>query len=513
MKFKTIDLTPIARQYFLPFARRTDAWGSRGATGRIQTAQLKMLLAKAADTEIGRRYGFKELAALKNPYQAFRLRIPVVAYEDIRSSVMRMVSGEESVLWPGKCMNYAQSSGTSGGKSKYIPVTEDSLRLNHYRGGADCVAHYLRANPRSRMFSGKGFILGGSFASELHPDNPQVKVGDLSATLIDRINPLANMVRIPEKKTALISDWQYKLPALVQAARDCNVTNISGVPSWFLTVLREIMKSKGADSISEVWPNLEVFFHGGISFEPYRSSYAEITDPAKMHFMETYNASEGFFAMQNTLGDRSMLLLIDGGVFYEFGSVDGSDRIVSAEEVVAGETYEMIITASNGLWRYRLGDTVRVVSVNPLKIVVAGRTKSFINAFGEEVMEENAERAIAQACRECQCAIKNYTAAPVYAADGKRGRHEWLVEWETVPGDIDKFAKALDMALRSLNSDYDAKRSHDIFLDLPSIVTATPGLFDRWLKSAGNHKLGGQRKVPRLSNSRILMESLLALNS
>lgn len=508
----SIDFTPIVRRYFLPKALRTDLWGNPGETFRIQNDQLRYLLRRAADTRIGQHYGFGEMAALKSPYEAYCRRVPVVAYEDIRNDVMEMIGGKRNVLWPGRCFNFAQSSGTSGGKSKYIPVTEDSLRLNHYRGGADCVAHYLRSNPESRMFAGKGFILGGSFASELHPADSRVRVGDLSATLISRINPVANLVRVPGKKIALMADWQKKLPALVRAAQNVNVTNISGVPSWFLTVIKEIVRSKGVERISDVWPGLEVFFHGGISFEPYRKTYQDITDPAKMHFLETYNASEGFFAMQNDLCDKSMLVLIDGAVFYEFGAPDGSGLPVPVWQVTPGGVYELVISSANGLWRYRLGDTVRVVSVNPLKILIAGRTRSFINAFGEELMEDNAEKAMAEACHACGCSLKNYTAAPVFASERKRGRHQWLVEWETAPSDPAVFAVELDRSLRALNSDYDAKRSHTIFLDLPEIITARPGLFDCWLRSAGNHKLGGQRKVPRLSNSRQLIDSLLDMN-
>ena len=507
-----IDFTPLVRPRFLKISKRIDQWDGRSE--EIQRKLLRKLLLEGSETEYGRKYGFEELAHAVKPHYEYSRAVPMVEYEDIRPYVMRMIKGEKNVLWKGECRDFAQSSGTSGGKSKYIPITHDSLEGNHYRGGEDAVAHYLRLVPESKMFSGKGFILGGSFSNTLGIGPGSIHIGDLSATLISRINPIANLVRVPDKKTALMMDWEEKLPALVEAASNENITNISGVPSWFLTVLRRIMEKKGVDKISEVWPSLEVFFHGGISFEPYREEYMRITDPSKMHFLETYNASEGFFAVQNDFDDKSMLLIIDRDIFYEFVPIEGEDKTPRAIwDVEPGKVYELIITASNGLWRYRLGDTVRVTQTNPVKIRIAGRTKSFINAFGEELMEDNAERAIAAACERCGVTILNYTAAPQFASKGKKGRHQWLIEWETPPADINEFAVVLDEELRKLNSDYDAKRSHSIFLDKPEVITAPTGLFDKWLKSAGSHKLGGQRKVPRLSNNRDIMEKLLELKT
>lgn len=503
-----MNFTPLARPILIREARRTDCWAERGAD--IQLEELRSLLRRARHTEIGRRYGFEELACTAHPYDAFANAVPTVAYEDIRQDVLRMIDGAGDVLWPGVCRNYAQSSGTSGGRSKFIPITSDSLRHCHYRGASDCVAHYMRSNPHSRLFAGKAFVLGGSFASTLRPRDPRVRIGDLSATLIRRINPLANFFRVPDMKTALLPDWTDKLPALVRAAEFEDITNISGVPSWFLTVIKEVIKARGVEKISDAWPNLEVFFHGGISFEPYRDIYTELTDSAKTHFVETYNASEGFFAVQNDPDDHSMLLIIDNDIFYEFIDIsDPEAKPIPMWEVSAGHVYEMLITSSNGLWRYHLGDTVRITSVNPLKIKVAGRTKTFINAFGEELMEDNAERAIAQACRQTGCAIRNFTAAPVFATSTSKGRHQWLVEWLSEPADIDKFAEVLDCKLRELNSDYDAKRSHTIFLDPPLVTTLPPGTFDRWLRSVGTGKLGGQRKIPRLSNDRTIVDEIL----
>ncbi|MDE7403188.1 MAG: GH3 auxin-responsive promoter family protein [Muribaculaceae bacterium] len=503
-----MNLTPFARPGFILRARRTDAWAERGVD--IQNRVLRSLLKRAANTQIGNTYDFKEISHSNNPGVIFASRVPATGYEEIRADVIRMVHGERDILWPGRCMNYAQSSGTSGGRSKYIPITPDSLNKCHYPGAADCVAHYLRVNPKSRIFSGKAFVLGGSFASELVPSDPRVRIGDLSATLIKRINPLANHFRIPDMKTALLPDWLEKLPALVKASSHANVTNLSGVPSWFLTVIKGVMAERGVDKISDVWPNLEVFFHGGISFEPYRDIYTAITDPAKMHFMETYNASEGFFAVQNDPADRSMLLIIDNDIYYEFIDISkpGADA-VPMSDVEPGKVYELLISSSNGLWRYHLGDTVRVESVNPVKITISGRTKTFINAFGEELMEDNAEKAMAAAARKHGATVANYTAAPVYATEGSRGRHQWLVEWHTPPKDIKAFADSLDRELRKLNSDYDAKRSHTLFLDPPEVIGLPEGTFNRWLRSVGTGKLGGQRKVPRLSNDRLIADAIL----
>lgn len=505
-----MDLTSLIRPRFVKQAERTDSW-SRNSDS-VQREVLRSLLERGRNTVYGLRNDFASILRERDFVSAYRNRVPSTEYEDMRPLVMRMIRGEKNLLWPGRCRDFAQSSGTSGGKSKFIPITDASLSGNHYKGSSDAVGHYLRQVENSRIFNGKAFILGGSFANTLGINSPGVHIGDLSATLIRRINPLANFVRIPDKKTALLSDWEVKLPALVAAAKDSDVTNISGVPSWFLTVIRKIVEAKGAEKISDVWPNLEVFFHGGISFEPYRDEYKRLTDPDKMHFLETYNASEGFFAVQNDFSDKSMLLIIDCDVFYEFIPVEGDDRMPRALwEVQTGEVYELVISSSNGLWRYHLGDTVRVTQTSPVKVRIAGRTKSFINAFGEELMEDNAERAMAVACDICGASIINYTAAPLYAKKGRKGCHQWMIEWGTPPADVKQFAEVLDTELRRLNSDYDAKRNKSIFLDSPQILSARHGLFDDWLKSAGSHKLGGQRKVPRLSNDRHIIDRLLEL--
>lgn len=502
-----MNFTPLAR--FLLGRRVKEALSWTGRTQEIQLGQLDFLLRNLRQTKWGAEKGLSEVRS----YDDFRRLLPSVsAYAGLRPYVMRMIAGEKDVLWPGLTRNFAQSSGTSDGKSKYIPVTPASFSRSHYKGGSSVISHYLNLYPDSRIFAGKSFILGGSFANELTLP-PGVRVGDLSANLIENINPLVNLTRVPSKRIALLEDWAVKLPALVSAAADHDITNISGVPSWFLTVLKQIIKAKGAQTIHDVWPNLEVFFHGGISMAPYREQYSHITDP-KMRYLECYNASEGFFAVQNAIDNQAMLLLLDCGTFFEFIRTEEADsdrpEIIPAWKVEEGEIYELVITSCNGLWRYPLGDTVRIESVEPLKITIAGRTKSYINAFGEELMVQNAEAALTKVCKTLDCEISNYTAAPVYASDHSRGRHEWLIEFNREPESIDEFARQLDLALQQENSDYEAKRSHGIFLDRLTIVKGRKGVFDKWLAATG--KLGGQRKVPRLSNSRHPIDEILKYN-
>ena len=502
-----MNFTPLAR--FLLGRRVKEALSWTGRTQEIQLGQLDFLLRNLRQTKWGAEKGLSEVRS----YDDFRRLLPSVsAYAGLRPYVMRMIAGEKDVLWPGLTRNFAQSSGTSDGKSKYIPVTPASFSRSHYKGGSSVISHYLSLYPDSRIFAGKSFILGGSFANELTLP-PGVRVGDLSANLIENINPLVNLTRVPSKRIALLEDWAVKLPALVSAAADHDITNISGVPSWFLTVLKQIIKAKGAQTIHDVWPNLEVFFHGGISMAPYREQYSHIKDP-NMRYMECYNASEGFFAVQNAIDNQAMLLLLDCGTFFEFIRTEEADsdrpEIIPAWKVEEGEIYELVITSCNGLWRYPLGDTVRIESVEPLKITIAGRTKSYINAFGEELMVQNAEAALTKVCKTLDCEISNYTAAPVYASDHSRGRHEWLIEFNREPESIDEFARQLDLALQQENSDYEAKRSHGIFLDRLTIVKGRKGVFDKWLAATG--KLGGPRKVPRLSNSRHPIDEILKYN-
>ena len=489
-----LDLTKIVRPYFRRYDRQM--LGAASDVEKSQRATLASLLREGSKTDWGSRHGF----APGLSYEQWRERCRMVDYEAIRQDVMRMVNGEADVLWPGVTRRFAQSSGTSGGKSKYIPITRRGLERSHYRGGTDVVARYLSLYPDSRLMGGRALILGGSMATAL--DHPKgVKAGDLSAHLIECINPLAGLLRVPAREVALMENWQEKLPRLVADVARRDVTNLSGVPSWMLTVLKEVLKLTGATSISEVWPHLEVFFHGGIAFGPYREEYRRIIGSESMRYLETYNASEGFFGVQLEKSSPAMLLLMDVDTFYELVPLGGSpEDAIPAWKAKADKIYELVITSSNGLWRYRIGDTIHIHSTDPLTFTIAGRTQQFINAFGEELMVHNAEAAFARACAATGAAAANFTAAPVYPTPTSRGRHEWLIEWTTPPSDPEAFAEALDSALRDENSDYDAKRSGGIFLDRLTIIPLAPGTFDRWLASTG--KLGGQRKVPRLCPDR-----------
>ena len=470
------------------------------------------LIARAKDTEFGRRHTF---GAIKG-YDDFVKNVPVATYEDVKDDIDRMRHGERDVLWPGRVKWYAKSSGTTNDKSKFIPVTPDGLKRLHYKGGKDAVAMYLQNNPDSRMFDGRGLILGGSHAPNYNL--PGSLVGDLSAILIENINPIVNLVRVPKKKTALLSDFEVKRDRIAHEAMTKNVTNLSGVPSWMLSVLNRVMELSGKQHLEEVWPNIEVFFHGGVAFTPYRQQYERLITSPRMHYMETYNASEGFFGLQDDPNDKAMLLMLDYDVFYEFMVTPSNSPCLGGEQgtvvpiwgVEPGKNYAMVISTSCGLWRYMIGDTVRFTSTNPYKFTISGRTKHFINAFGEELIIDNAEQGLQYACQQTGAEVLEYTAAPVFMDDHAKCRHQWLIEFNIPPKDVQLFAEILDKRLQTLNSDYEAKRYKNITLQPLEIVTARRGLFNDWLKQHG--KLGGQHKVPRLSNSREHIEELLKIN-
>ena len=470
----------------------------------MQRDVLMHLVGRASNTEYGLKHAFSEI----NNYEQFVKCVPVNSYEELKESIDRMRHGESDVLWPGRVKWFAKSSGTTNDKSKFIPVTNEGLHHIHYAGAFDTVALYLRNTPKSRLFDGRSLILGGSHSPNYNM--PGSLVGDLSAILIENINPLANLVRIPKKRTALLADFEVKRDRIAHEALNKNVTNLSGVPSWMLSVLTRVMEISGKQYLDEVWPNLEVFFHGGVAFTPYRQQYEHLIRSPRMQYMETYNASEGFFGLQSEPTDKSMLLMLDYDVFYEFQEM-GTDNIVPIWGVESGKNYAMLISTSCGLWRYMLGDTVRFTSVNPYKFVISGRTKHFINAFGEELIVDNADQGLAYACQQTGAEVSEYTAAPIFMDDHAKCRHQWLIEFSTPPQDLRQFAALLDERLQSLNSDYEAKRYKDITLQPLEIVTARPGLFNEWLKQHG--KLGGQHKVPRLSNSREHIEQLLELNA
>ncbi|MDR2232728.1 MAG: GH3 auxin-responsive promoter family protein [Tannerella sp.] len=479
------------------------------AADAIQREQLHLLLTLAARTEWGRKYDFKSI----RDYTSFANRIPLQTYDSLKPSIERMINGEENILWPSKVKWYAKSSGTTNDKSKFIPVTPEILKLCHYRGGYDTVGLYLRNNPRSSFYSRKGLILGGSHSPS--PLNRKSHCGDLSAVLIQNIPQWVNLVRIPSKQTILMNEWESKIKAVVEQTWRKDVGSISGVPSWILVLLREILKRAGKETLTEVWPNLEVFFHGGISFDPYRTQYKALIPSDRMHYMETYNASEGFFGIQNDQNDPGMLLMLDYGIFYEFiafSELERSDnpKVIPLEEVKEGEIYAVVISTVGGLWRYMIGDTISFTSRNPYKIEIVGRTVHFINAFGEELMVDNAEKGMLIACQQTGAEVRAYTVAPQFMLDKAKGRHQWLIEFEKMPASIEQFCQALDNSLQSLNSDYEAKRYKNFTLQPPEIILAREGLFMEWLKIKG--KLGGQHKVPRLSNHRELIEELLGMN-
>ena len=496
-----MSLTGLVRPLFANRWRELEKHINEGE--QLQRQVLAHLVQKAQDTE----YGRKHLFSATKSYEDFVRNNPVNTYEELKGDIDRMRQGESDVLWPGRVKWYAKSSGTTNDKSKFIPVSPDGLKRVHYKGGADVVTLYLRNNPQSRMFDGKGLILGGSHAPNYNL--PDSLVGDLSAILIENINPLVNMVRVPSKKTALLSDFEIKRDRIAREALNKNVTNISGVPSWMLSVLNRVMEISGKTHLEEVWPNLEVFFHGGVAFTPYREQYEKLITSAKMHYMETYNASEGFFGIQDDPADKSMLLMLDYDVFYEFQEM-GTDNIVPLWGVEAGKNYAMLISTSCGLWRYMLGDTVKFTSTNPYKFIISGRTKSFINAFGEELIVDNAEQGLKYACELTGAQVLEYTAAPVFMDQNAKCRHQWLIEFSKAPESVEQFADILDRKLQELNSDYEAKRYKDITLQHLEIIPAREGLFNDWLKAKG--KLGGQHKVPRLSNSREHLEELLKMN-
>ena len=461
-----MNITQLIDRIFVSRRKQIEKYSTNAE--EIQNGVLKKLVDAASSTEWGRRYDFKNI----KDYSGFDKQ-PVQVYDDVKGYIDRMRHGEKDVLWPGTVKWYAKSSGTTNDKSKFIPVSADGLKKIHYRGGTDAVALYLGENPQSNFFSGKGLILGGS-----HSPNYNLKdslVGDLSAILIQNVNPLVNFIRVPSKEIALLSEFEEKVERIASSTINNNVTNISGVPSWMLAVIKRILEKTGAETLDQVWPNLEVFFHG---------------DPA-------------------------MLLMIDYDVFYEFIPLDELENehpnIVPLWGVEVGKNYAMVISTSCGLWRYIIGDTVKFTQKNPYKFIITGRTKHFINAFGEELMVDNAEKGLQVACKETGAQVLEYSAAPVFMDANAKCRHQWLIEFSKMPDSVEHFRKVLDKALQSINSDYEAKRHKDITLQELEIIVARPGLFHDWLKQKG--KLGGQHKIPRLSNNREHIESMLKLNS
>ncbi len=472
----------------------------------VQYLTLKELLNKAAQTEQGQKYGF---SSIRTPEQ-FRERLPIVQYEDIREDVLRVMEGTPNVFWPEKIGWFARSSGTTDAKSKFIPISPTALKKCHFRGGKDAIALFNSNYPGSAAFRGKTLALGGS--SEISKTNSHCRYGDLSAILISNTPFWVNQMKTPDASVMLMSNWEEKLEKICETCIREDVRCLAGVPSWLLTLITKVLEKTGKSHLHEVWPNLELFIHGGVSFTPYREQYKRLLPDPKMKYLETYNASEGFFGLQNDPEDSSMLLMLDYGVYYEFMPLGElgkpAPRTLLLEEVEEGVNYALIITTNGGLWRYMIGDTVMFTSLKPYKFKITGRTKFFINAFGEELIIDNAIEALRYACEELKCHVFEFTAAPVFMKEGGKGAHEWLIEFETPPADPEQFAELLDKRLQELNSDYEAKRL--LSLERLKLHMARPGLFSDWLKGKG--KLGGQNKVPRLWNDRTHIEQLLEMN-
>lgn len=472
----------------------------------VQEELLRNLILKAKNTEIGKAYDF---AGIKK-YSDFAARVPIQNYEDNQANIERSRRGENNIFWPTPIKWFAKSSGTTNAKSKFIPVSEDSLEYCHYAAGKDMLCMYLNNNPQSQMFTGKSLRLGGS--KEIYKNNG-TSYGDLSAILIDNMPFWAEYSSTPSNEVSLMHDWEVKMQAIVNETIREKVTSLAGVPSWMLVLLNNVLETTGKGNLFEVWPALEVYFHGGVSFDPYTPQYQKILPKDEFRYYEIYNASEGFFASQDSNHSKDLLLMLDYGIFYEFIPMDNygnpDQKIIPLNEVEVGKNYAVVITTNAGLWRYKIGDTVRFTSTSPYRIKVSGRTKHHINVFGEELIIENAEQALKKASLLTNSEIVDYTVAPVFMEGKEKGSHEWIIEFKTPPKDIDNFKKQLDLALQEINSDYEAKRYNNMTLNMPIIHQARQKLFYDWLKK--NDKLGGQHKIPRLSNSRQYVEELLQM--
>lgn len=463
-------------------------------------------LSKARNTEYGNLYKFNEIDNLRE----FQSRVPLVTYEEFEPYIEKARRGIADVSWEGKIKWFAKSSGTTNAKSKFIPISDVSLEDCHYSAGKMMFAIYLNNHPDTEIFKNKNLRLGGS--SEIYQEYDTL-FGDLSAILIDNLPFYAELRNSPNRQISLMSEWESKMKAISAAVIKEDIGCLTGVPSWMLVLLHKILEETGKEKLDEVWPMLEVFFHGGISFKPYKENYEELTHK-KLNFYEIYNASEGFFAIQDRSDSKEMLLLLDNGIFFEFIPMDkfgsADPKVITLEDVEVGKNYAIVITTNGGLWRYIIGDTVKFTSTDPFRIVVTGRTKHFINAFGEELIIENAEEGIRKACEKTQAVIKEFTAGPIFMEGNEKGAHEWIIEFEKKPDSIETFANILDESLQELNSDYEAKRYKNMTLNPLKLNVARENLFFDWMKSRG--KLGGQNKVPRLSNTREYLDDLLEMN-
>ncbi len=474
----------------------------------VQNELLMNLIQRAKYTEIGKKYDFSSIFT----YEQFAERVSVAAYEDVEPLIERSRKGENNIYWPEPIKYFAKSSGTTNAKSKFIPVSADALENCHYKAGKDMLCLYLNNNEESQLFTGKSLRLGGS--KQLYEDNNTV-FGDLSAILIDNLPLWAELGSTPSNKISLMNEWNEKMQAIVKETKNENVTSLLGVPSWLLVLLNNVLQDTDKNNLLELWPNAEVYFHGGISFEPYRKQYKKMFPKDSFRFYENYNASEGFFAIQDRNDADDMLLMLDYGIFYEFIPMDtfatSNQKIVSLAGVEMNKSYAVVITTNAGLWRYLIGDTVRFTSLNPYRIKITGRTKHYINVFGEELMIENTDKALAKTAEEFKLDVIEYTVAPVFMKDKEKGAHEWMIEFKKNPDDLTSFVKRLDENIQAINSDYEAKRYNNMTLNQLVLNVAKPNLFHLWLSK--KDKLGGQNKIPRLSNDRSYLEQLKELNN
>ncbi len=472
----------------------------------MQEDLLRKLVSQARYTEWGRQHDY---SSIENAEQ-FKQRVPLQDYESLKPYIFRLKNGEQNLLWNTEIKWFAKSSGTTNDKSKFIPVSAEALEECHFKGGKDLLCIYFHNKPESELFNGKLLTMGGS--QQINSLNNESYYGDLSAILIQNLPVWIELFRTPGVDVALMDEWESKIEKMARITMTENVTNIAGVPSWTLVLLKRVLELSGKQTLNEVWPNLELFVHGAVNFSPYREQFKKLIPKNDMYYLETYNASEGFFGIQDQRDSEEMLLMLDYGIYYEFipfNEMDNAqEKTVSLHEVKLNEQYAMVITTNAGLWRYKIGDTITFTSLNPYRIRITGRTAHFINAFGEELIIDNAEKALLESCKSTGAVIREYTAAPVYFSEQASGAHEWLIEFEQEPSDLDQFANALDEALKKLNSDYEAKRYHDKVLRNPLIRKMPAGTFYNWLKS--KDKIGGQYKVPRLANNRKFADDILS---
>lgn len=473
----------------------------------VQDEWFQNLISTAQNTEWGRKYGYE---SIYNQEQ-FKERVPIQTYDTLKPYIEKMLSGEQNVLWPSEIKWFAKSSGTTNDRSKFIPVSEESLEECHFKGGKDLLSMYCNNRPDTRIFTGKCLVLGGSH--QINQLNADSCFGDLSAVLIKNLPFWAEFYRTPDMSIALMDNFEEKVEKMARATIDVNVTNISGVPTWNIVLAKRILEITGKDNLLEVWPNLEFYFHGAVNFKPYREQFKKLIPSDDMYYLETYNASEGFFGIQDQADSEEMLLMLDYGIYYEFLPMEDlhkeNPKTLRLDEVELNKNYALIISTNAGLWRYMIGDTIKFTSLSPHRIQITGRTKHFINAFGEELIIDNAEKGLAKACQETGAIIRDYTACPIYFKGNDAGGHEWIIEFEKKPDDIERFTDLMDQTLREINSDYDAKRHLDMALGRPLVHLAPDGTFYEWMKSRG--KLGGQHKVPRLANDRGYVDEILKM--